>query len=152
MSDLVTFLRARLDDDDRMARAATAGPWQWTGEQCYAESECGSDHRHDWGHMGPDLNSASGELVLSSMGHDADQVIVNRPDAEHIAQHGPSRVLADIAAKRAVLDLHAEHAAAYPDECAHCNRNEAAWDTIRLLAQPFRDHPDFDPAWTEETR
>lgn len=22
---------------------------------------------------------------------------------------------------------------------------------LRSLAQPFRDHPDFDPAWTEET-
>lgn len=160
MTDLVSFLRERLDEDEQGARAATAGPWVWTGEQCYSGEDCSDDHAHSWGHMGPDLYG-NDELVLTSGGYDADQVIVSRPDAVHIARHDPSRVLAEVAAKRAILDDHWNLNAELDEEhwvCARCHsrsRHDAMrWPcpTLRALVLPFRDHPEFDPDWTEETR
>lgn len=161
MTGLVEFLRARFDDDERIAGSATPGPWTWTGEQCYAGEKCGDDHRHPaWGHMGPDLRGAGDEFVLFSGGHDADQITVARPDADHIACWDPRRAIAEVAAKRAILDDHWNLNAELDEEhwvCARCHdrsRHDAMrWPcpTLRALVLPFRDHPDFNPAWTEET-
>lgn len=52
-------------------------------------------------------------------------------NARHIAHFDPAHVLADIAAKRAALDFVVDE---YPYVAI-------------LFAQPFVDHPDFDPAW-----
>lgn len=93
--------------------------------------------------------------------------------AAHIARHDPARVLADCAAKRAIVELHRpeervtgyrgnEHirewqcpscGGAGPDEDAGGNlfldiwHDRAPCDTLLALAQPFAGHPDFDPAW-----
>lgn len=71
----------------------------------------------------------------------------------------PRAVLADITAKRAILAEH-EESGNYPHICMRCYKEpgwpESDWEgtmhewpcpTIRLLAQPFAEHPDFDPAW-----
>lgn len=60
------------------------------------------------------------------------------------------RELADITAKRAVVALHRSNTEG--DMCTMCTETgpEAqGWpcDTMHFLAQPYADHPDFDPAW-----
>lgn len=51
----------------------------------------------------------------------------------HIALNDPAYVLADIAAKRAIVELHG---------------TSVGMDAVLdLLAQPFAEHADFDPAW-----
>ena len=79
----------------------------------------------------------------------------------------PARVLADVAAKRRIVDLHSPSAEFVPGHvpgrfCEAC----ADWDdendegqpptvpwpcpTLLALASVHADHPDFDPAWAAE--
>lgn len=66
-----------------------------------------------------------------------------------------SRVLSEIDAKRAILDLHdgAHECSTYRhgeiDNCTWCLDAEEC-STALLLAAPFRDHPDFSTAWAVE--
>jgi pyrimidine deaminase RibD-like protein len=56
----------------------------------------------------------------------------------HIARHDPARVLADVAAKRAIVALH---------PCDDCGMGNDPCSTLRLLAQPYAEHPDYDEEW-----
>lgn len=58
----------------------------------------------------------------------------------------PSRVLAECEAKRAIVELHAPEPGQHPDFCGHDLR-QLPCSTLRILALPYADHPDFDPAW-----
>lgn len=80
---------------------------------------------------------------------------------EHIARHDPARVLAECEAKRRIIELHhpkePDGCDAWNDgRCIVCVKFHADMDceqmaypcpTIRALAQPYADHPDFDPEW-----
>lgn len=64
----------------------------------------------------------------------------------------PARVLADVAAKRAILELHGGgHECSTYDHRGEIDNCTWVMDggctTVLLLAQPFAGHPDFDPAW-----
>lgn len=66
----------------------------------------------------------------------------------------PARVLAQVAALRAVVELHRNGGEygddAYCEVCHDYTRHDAhAWPcpTILALVQPYAGHPDFDPAW-----
>lgn len=85
---------------------------------------------------------------------------------EHGQRHDPARVLAECEAKRRIVELH------WPDlsgpgtwvqppfgYCPTCGedyceadgtavRPEAPCPTLRLLALPYADHPDFDATWS----
>lgn len=74
--------------------------------------------------------------------------------AEHIARHDPARVLAECAAKRAIVELHwtaidQTGAVDGPPLCNECGGDYWPCQTLRLLALPFASHPDFDPAWAD---
>lgn len=101
--DLVTFLRARLDEREAAAKASEGA----------------------WIPLGPDP-------------------LDRRPIARLMSMHDPAYVLADVAAKRRMVDL-----------CAHNLEFEdygwsVAGPALKLLAAPFVQHPDFDPAWAAE--
>jgi hypothetical protein len=76
----------------------------------------------------------------------------------------PARVLADVEAKRAIVALHASaevygYRGGVEDACTECgsltatstagDSDYAPWpcDTLRLLAQPYRDHADWRAEW-----
>ena len=88
MSDLVEFLRARLDEDEATARAATVGPWTVNDPE-FAEA----------------IRSADGVDVVAGgrWGGEA-PVFASTEDALHIARHDPARVLAETEAKRRLVD------------------------------------------------
>lgn len=166
---LVQWLTSCLDEIERVAREATPGPWRWGNELCWSppSEEC-NDHRHEWGHSGPDLKSGSGEVVVSSTGYDADQVIVSRADAIHIVRHDPRSVLARVEAERALVVAHSQTGPGSLDGppwgrgpvCLACaetiedggdRAGEFPCRTLRLLAYGHRhDHPGYDPAWAPE--
>lgn len=103
-SDLVTFLRARLDEDEQVARQVTMcegdDPSLWVLDD---------DYKHD-------------TLVIDS-----------------------ARVLAEVAAKRRMVEQCGEAAA---DAINYAREaRDLADDTLRLLALPFSDHPDYDESW-----
>lgn len=140
--DLVARLRhawdereRQLDEDERVARAASPSPW--------VRHPNGSI-RHS-GVSASKLNEAFGMYVVCSVGaHD-----IGRPgdaDADHIARHDPARVLAevdrgrrDIAAKRRILDKLTETLATASEyfTVESCDELDAilAEGVLRLLAE-----------------
>jgi hypothetical protein len=134
MSSLVEFLRARLDEDEQ-----AAGEWH--------RHDCPGHTEHSWGYEW---------------------------HPEYCDCGIPARVIAEVEAKRAILAHH--RTSTFTDVslgiqgwtvCVICHfvmDEPDDWDdtkdwpypfvqypfpcpTLRLLAQPYAGHPDFDPAW-----
>jgi hypothetical protein len=148
VSDLVAFLKARLDEDEAVAREAGGQRWRWDhgfGAMC-------NDKDCPYGHLVADGEPPT--LLMEVHGFD-----IHQPwqGAEHIARWDPARVLAEVAAKRAILGIHEPVSLApkfHPEVrvCARCGtvgEDEIDWpcDTVLALALPYADHPDYDPAW-----
>lgn len=114
MDDLIAFLRARLYEDEAHARFAfadhnDAGP-NWT-EIWSGTVDTGDDH------------IATGDAGLS----------------RHIERFDPARVLAEVAAKRQIIeegDLHDT------TDASVLHRS-----VLKLLALPYADHPDYRDSW-----
>lgn len=144
MSDLVEFLRARLDEDESTAEAA---------RRQVAERACPPPQVDEWaaraGHWGvvPWLYSGRAEADLAQWGRVEIATLAN----DHVARHDPARVLAEVEAKRALLVLHAR----LDDQpfCATCDAPSGipgpsqGCGTLSLLALPYADHPDYDERW-----
>ncbi|QVQ51312.1 hypothetical protein J4H86_21220 [Spiractinospora alimapuensis] len=149
MTDIVEFLRARLDDDEQAAHlaAAQARHEQW--------SAYGSAEEEVWsvGAPHPDHPDGSkwyrlGGTLLRQSGH--------RHLAEHVARHDPERVLREIAAKRQIIDLAAE--ASGLDMSVDTDRRVGDRDAaeepyigdriLRHLAAGYQDHPDYRQEWS----
>lgn len=129
MTDLAEFLLARIAEDQKWARAAAKfhpTPWRLDPE-VQTTMEVGR-----W------LADASDEGVLVANGDAA---------ARHIVRHDPARVLAECAAKRAIVELHGQYgdplSADYGDGAP-----DLAADTLRLLALPYAEHPGYRPEWS----
>jgi len=137
MDDLVQFLRARLDEDEQAAAAASDGPWTpWRKARLHG------------------LGQLEHAVMLPGDGIGSRATIVTASwlDAEHIARHNPARVLAEVDAKRRILDLHeaAEFEYADADVCLSCDSGGPLpypCPTVRLLALPYADHPDYHDEW-----
>lgn len=118
--DLVTFLRARLDDEERTAQATL---WE------------GSGNRPDW------------ELVMFAAAEiGGDEIYVeDRTIANHLVTWDPARVLAEVDAKREIVkqaDLY------LCDSGAGCGyRTKHGHNVLRLLALAYADHPDYRDEW-----
>lgn len=159
---LAEWLTAQLDREDALARAATCGPWR---------------HDDEHGDLGPTATPAwcvsPADPVTGAWLSDVAWMTGRNEenDAAHIAYWDPARVLADIAAKRAILAVVEawQHATCedswyscgatygtddddaccderYAGECT-CGRDHRADQLLKPLAQPYRDQPGFDPAW-----
>jgi hypothetical protein len=128
VDDLVQWLRAQLDEDERGARAATLGPWVQSGIGDYGWTV-------DFGRPGAGVETADTEQGLA--------------DADFIAAHNPARVLREIDAKRRIVDLMAGMLAAVKgdSEVDHYGGLGAAEDTLELLALPYAAHPDYREEW-----
>lgn len=127
MDDLVQFLRARLDEDEQTARAA-GGTW-WAPPDLPGQV-------HDSG-------GVNIEAKLPSF-------------AAHIARHDPARVLAEVDAKRQIIDWHERQCTCDPctadgNELPNTGRPDGGYGddcpTLRLLALPYADHPDYREEW-----
>jgi len=125
VSDIVGFLRARLDEDEQMARAAESKEWEGT---CAVLDERGA-----YVAVGP----YAGDMDKGSVAH--------------IARWDPARVLAEVEAKRRIVELHPRVESRlmpgkFSDYCDGCH---APWPcpTLQALVQPYADHLDYEPAW-----
>jgi|GEM_PF-1634836 len=151
MDDLVAFLRERLAEDEAVARAVIEPPeWhtgpgddpEWTDEElvCMWPPEFHTPYEEDkhWRGLtvpGPAL-------------------------AAHIARQDPARVLAEVQAKRGMLDLHVLAEQDYGDGfvtelCMVCDPEEPEpfypCRTLRHLAAVYADHPEYRPEWAPGT-
>lgn len=126
--DIVAFLTARLDEDERLARAATAGPWTVDDEE-YAETIYGADH--------------TAVVAGGRWGGEA-SVFESTEDARHIARHDPPRVLREVAAKRKLVN---SLTAITGGDWIDAGEPVVADLALRGLAATYADHPDYNPAW-----
>ncbi|MFT2014606.1 DUF6221 family protein [Streptomyces sp. 796.1] len=138
MNDLATFLRTRLDEDEAAARAASPGPWHVNAEA-------------------DEVLAVDGITVCDGFALSGRQL---RATTEYIARHDPARVLAEVDAKRRILDIHQvtsyDNSESGADEgygCRECGwsaeySDQGGWcETLRLLALPHVDHPDYQDTW-----
>jgi hypothetical protein len=129
MDDLVTFLNARLDEDEAAAKLAAreGGAWKQDDPDRYPGA----------------ISSLGGPVVYDEGSPDEYQ-------AAHIARHDPARVLREVAAKRAILGLSAK-VREWTDSSAGATAGYAAavvGDTLRALAVIWSDNPDYRAEWT----
>ena len=116
--DLIEFLRARLDEDEQVARAVDDRSEPWTGQW---KVDAGALRTYnDW---------------VLAFPHDRQPLRLGL--VEHWARHDPARVLAEVAAKRRILGW--ADSPALPDY----ERNYV----LTALAAPYASHPDFRADW-----
>jgi hypothetical protein len=138
--DLVQFLRDRYKEAAAKAESAREG-----GEGRWGQ---GDAERHPGR-----IEDERGEPVVYDEGSPSEA------QAAHIVENDPARVLADIEAKRQIIELHKSAKLSYlPSRergCVTCSTaqtwdaqaNEANCQTLRLLAAPYGDHPDYRDEW-----
>lgn len=119
MSDLIAFLNARLDEDERKIKA-----WDDTFYR-----------------RGP------GEPIVLPPGRNGYTI-----EFVAVPMLAP-RMLAEIAAKRAIIDLHEEAASADASKMMgyEIHQNDGAReymrDVIRAISSAYASHPDYDQEW-----
>jgi hypothetical protein len=121
LDELITWLREQLDDDERVARDA-------------------ADHDSGRWFMGDKWNVFRAEDMTPDDDIECNELVVYgnvKPQSEHIARWDPARVLAEVDAKRRILEtLH------------HEGGDHLFSDTFRLLAAPYAGRK----GWREEWR
>lgn len=127
---LVAFLLARLDEREKVARAASGVHWKRGAPNDAADWDPDEKPWRD------DYNGISEadpphETVVYDEGRPNDGQL------DHIALNDPARVLADVEAKRRIV----ENPPVSPDAIAEWE------DTVKILAEVDADHPDYDEAW-----
>lgn len=133
MTTLVEFLTARLDEAERIARDATHGPWSW--QELPPPAKYG-------------LVGASGRsLVVPSRTPD---VYPSKYDARFIEANDPSRVLADIAAKRAIVARCGGGVRQQELNPRRYDFDTAERHALRALASVYKAHPDYREEWAPE--
>lgn len=128
---LVAFLRDCLDEDEAAARRAPDARWfvpEWDDSSVYLSG------------------TGAAPLLRGIAGSTA---------AAHAAQHQPTRVLAEVEAKRRIVRLHTPHLVETidPDGQEHhgwfCDRDDDEWPCadLRALAAPCADRPGYQQEW-----
>jgi len=138
---LVEFLRDRLAETEQAARAAGGVKWRARDSMVLRIADEGEDC--DFRIDSEGIWNAAAETVRPNL-------------AAHIALHDPARVLAEVDAKRRIIDLHPPYADDIDGTltCPTCIVNWEApeferWPcpTLRLLALPWAGHDDWQEEW-----
>jgi Family of unknown function (DUF6221) len=138
VSDLVEFLRARLDEDEAVAQAAVIpahdapnaykphpplSRWRYSdGGEVEIDYDDPGPYPEPW-RVTQDSEGLSPAICYETHGH-------------HIARYDPARILAEVDAKRRIIEHHR------PDDIC-----DEACTTLRLLALPYADDPDYRDEW-----
>lgn len=139
--DLISFVKARLDEDEATASTAmavAAPPWRWAEQSGPLKYGLVGDHP---------VQAGQDAWVVPSAAPD---IYPHRDTAAHIARHDPARVLREVEVKRRLLD--------WLDQIDQwLERDDLAWHRLegavdidharRLLALPYADHEDFKEEW-----
>lgn len=113
-SELVAFLRARVQDDWNHARDAMVKDGEWKAERTVVVLDTG------------------GEIPEVYLG-----------PADHIARFDPARILREVEAKRALLDLYEASQTTGPA----AGYRDGLRQALVLLASAYADHADYRESW-----
>lgn len=142
MDDLISFAKARLDEDEAAAREAHPGPWtldEWTGGFGRMASVM-----MPFGHGAPDAKT--GLTALAKLGTQ------DYETSRHIARHDPARVLREVEAGRRILARYQDCLARmedpdYPQAAARDQAREYEDFVLPNLLVQWADHPDYRQEW-----
>ncbi|GAA1065175.1 DUF6221 family protein [Streptomyces asiaticus] len=149
MSDgLVEFLRARLDEDEQIARRACE----------YAEAEWRLDEEFGetvlWWPPEPHIAEKEREKGLPVVSDHWRGQTIDSHIAPHIARHDPARILAEVDAKRQIVTSYEAVArslsSAGPGTPPHdllTGATNLMRNTLQHLALPYAEHPDYRVEW-----
>lgn len=170
---IVEFLRARVDEDEQTAyrilhrpdctcqpegRSVIFRHDQWVRRYVSEDSpeqvirtatDAEGQMPEDWepGRPVPEGWIQPHEVAMVPAVGDQD---MSRWIGQHIARHDPDRVLAEVEAKRRVVEDYErklDNRRAHPDDLGSAGAFLALHGTVKLLAAVYADHPDYDPAW-----
>lgn len=146
---LIDWLRAQIDEDERLARKAGGIEWRAAG----IDDKYVADARN-----GCAIACYTEVYPECAIGMDDD-------DAAHIANWDPARVLAEVQSKRAILDVHPIETDLSEYErglgtgqsfgCRRCAdddgviKGEGYCRTLQALAEPYRSRPGFRKEWLD---
>lgn len=122
--NIVDFITARLDDDEKTARAARPGPW--IDEGGYSGPKIGVDY-----------------LMVPTDGSAPCNDEIPREDSRHIARHDPARALCEVQSKRKLVNFYGEIQRKWGPNSDYL----MADFVLRTLASVYADHPDFNQKW-----
>ena len=133
MDDLVQWLRAQLDEDERIARAVPGPAWE---------------HRQIRGDFD---ESVVFEDYIAVADPERNVVVfsdVSTEEAAFALRLDPARVLREIDAKSRIVRLHARahHQCVAEDGPTQWHATDPC-ATLRLLALPYADRPGYREAW-----
>lgn len=146
-NDLVQWLHAQLDEDERMALAAGAQEVQGHGPQLAWRAE----QRPAEGASGPRQAVVTARFQL--VGSEPNPWDINAAMAQvtHMAEHDPARVLREIDAKRALLrrangGVDQPHTHPGEHDADHLRRHHDD-GLLRLLALPYTERSGYREEW-----
>ncbi len=131
--DLITWLRAQLDEDERVAREAGTGRWVDRGGNVVSAGLADGD----FGHLGYWVASASFACEGEAEGMDESHTA-------HIARHDPARVLAEVVAKRRIVNSFAASSVPLTTRTAEF---AVVRMVLKLFALPYADRPGYRAEW-----
>ena len=144
MASLIEFLLARVDEIDRPV--TTPHPaWDSTSASC---PQCAKDYIYPIAGMPRDLSVLAPHLWTPPAGHrivgeyeSICPVVTRRAQAMRmiLSEHAPSSGCC-----RRCVDLDTLHATDEPDGLPMVT---FPCQTLRLIAEPYDQHHDYDPAW-----
>ena len=129
---ITEFLRARLDEDEAVARACNGPAWS-SGDASVGE---GGLYSVDdgwaiaWFKIGTSNEADDGTRQLPRfpiLRHSAYE------NSVHAARHDPARALREVEAKRALLES--------------WESGQGDWRSLHFLVAVYSDHPDYHPSW-----
>lgn len=126
--ELLPWLRAQLDEDERAARACPPWPWRLNDE-------------------GDEVWAADDVEVAAVFALSGSQT---RATAAHIARWDPARVLAEVAAKRAVINAYAEVAEWYgrpSNRPAPAGEVFGLWTAVQHLGVAYSTRHGYRDEW-----
>ncbi|MFI2562993.1 DUF6221 family protein [Paenarthrobacter sp. NPDC018779] len=138
MTSIIEFLEARIAEDEAAARACDVPAWSIRDE--------------------PDEHLWVEGLSIHAADSNWDACIAVA-DARHAVRHNPARVLAECAAKRAIMrehELDLGMREPYCDSCAEWWMSELGegppmvkypCPTVKAVAAVYKDHPDYQQEW-----
>jgi hypothetical protein len=140
--DLAKWLLEQVGEDERIAREASPGPWL---------SGTTADHLLDTTVYGPSSSSWPDRIEnVCNTEYSGEQAIAN---GVHIACWHPTRVLAECAAKRRIIERY-QFVTGHGPAVDHVRAMDmttgatgALQDVLRWLALPYADRPGYREEW-----